>query len=248
MMTSATEYCETAEMYYKAGCWEQALAVTAMALDCYPSDGALWEMKGLVLHASRQFDRAMDAFEQATVLKPLSCFAQVGLAGCYLMSGQVDLAREMYQYVASLPDVPDALLPALAAGLMHTGEARLAMEVHRERVRRKPDDAQATFALAHYLNRFGECPGKILPLLRRAFALAPDQPAYRIGLALMLVRYGDIQSAYQIAAELPVDDLTAGCCPHRLRGLIELFQQAGDETRRGDCERKLAGMRHITIP
>lgn len=245
-MSSATEYREAAMNYYKAGCLEQALAVTATALDCYPNDGAIWEMRGLVLHACKQFDRAMDAFEHATVLKPLACFAQVGLAGCYLMCGQVDLARDMYRYLASVPDVPTVLLPGLAAGLMHTGETRLAMEIHRERIRRNPDDAQATFALAHYMNQWGEMPGRILPLLQRAFALTPEQPVYRVALALMLVRCGDIQSAHQLATELPVDDLTAGCCPHRLHGLMELFRQAGDEARRDDCERKLASMRHVT--
>lgn len=213
------------------------------ALEHAPNDARLWELLGIASHGMRDFLMAREALETATLLAPLSPAGQVALAGCYLVSQSPEVARSMYRYLASQRDrVATPLLPLVAAGLSRLGEAELALEIHRERASREPENDDAAFAVAHFMQVLRYPDELTLPIAHRAFLLAPDRVRNRVGLALLHHQCGNKLRAYELMAAVDIAQLVAECCPCRLQGLMALFHAVGDAARRDACRARLSAL------
>jgi thioredoxin-like negative regulator of GroEL len=237
---STNVFCARVRDLYRNGQYEQVLALTGAAPDEYADHPQRWHFRGLAHHARGEFAEAATALETLTLLAPLTPAAQVALASSYLVLGKRELARTVYEYLATESDVPVPLLPQLAAGLDCLEEFDLALAVRRQWAEREPDCAPAFFALARSMARQNYPPETLLPVLWQAFQLAPDRILYRVDLALQFTRCGQAGRAYELLHEVPAAEFRAICCPPRLHGLVALFAEAGDMDRQQACQEKLA--------
>lgn len=217
--------------------FERAAQAAGAALEDAPNDARLWEMLGIARHALRDLPRAVEALETATLIAPLSPAAQVALADGYVRTNRCDVARSMYEHLASQrARIPTSLLAMVASGLARLQEPLLALEVCRERAYRTPEDEGAVYAVAHYM-RLAQYPVElILPVAHRAFRLAPERIRNRVFLALMHYHDGDRIEAYRLVVPIPLEQLLAECCPYRLRRLAALFRHMQDDRRTRACE------------
>lgn len=229
---------------YENGNFKLASQSARPALKDAPDDAQLRELLGIAHHALRDFPRAMNAMETATLIAPLSPAAQVALAGCYLVSNRHDIARSIYGHLASQHSrVSIPLLAMVAAGLSRLNERHLALEVHRERAHRKSENDDTVFAVAHFM-RLVEYPVElILPIAHRAFQLAPDRIRNRVALALLHHQCGNRSITYRLVTAVALGQLIAECCPCRLRGLVGLFDAMGDTGRSNACQLRLSKKR-----
>ncbi|MEN6498372.1 MAG: hypothetical protein ABFD16_29065 [Thermoguttaceae bacterium] len=219
--------------------YEEAAAMAAAALEAKPEEARLWELLGIARHALRDFVGARAALERATLLAPLTPGAEVALAGCYLVSGQRDLAHSMYLHLATRPQVPPSLWRSIAASLSHVGELHWALELHRRWALEHPYDDNALFTVTHYMRLAGYPDELVLPIAERAFRLEPARIRNRVLLALTYHHLGDAAHAYRLVAAVDIDTVIRGCCPRKLLGLLNLFVAMGDEARREACVRRL---------
>lgn len=239
MPPTSTVY-DRIRLLQNTGSFELAIQAAEAALEDAPHDARLWELLGIACHGLRDFMEATDALERASLLAPLSPAGQVALAGCYLVTDHHEVARTMYQHlVFQRSRVPVSLLPMVASGLSRLGEPYQALEVHRERVRREPEDDNAVYAVAHTMQILQYPAEVVRPIARRAFELAPDRLRNRVALALLHYQCSDLADAYDLLTSIEISELVSGRCPCRLQGLTELFEIVGDEERRDACQTRL---------
>jgi len=214
----------------------EALKVLDEALQDLPDSARLWELKGAALHALNQFPPARDALEQATTLAPLSASGQLVLADCYHRLGSTGAADCMYDFLVGCAGrLPVGLLSKLASNLGARGRFQQAVNVCRCAVERQPDCDQAAFGLAYYMGKAGFAPQRALPMLRRAFQLAPNRMTYRLALALALHRCRAAAEAYQLVANLQMDDIARMTCRSCTGRLMQIYEQAEDFRRCNWC-------------
>ena len=197
-----------------------------------PEDGHAWQSAGLLRHRMGDSEGGRDALETAGLLIPLSPMARLALAECLARTGHSELAGNLYRDLATDGGCPDALLPAVAAGLGQIGEYGAALGACIELVRRSPGLAEAHFGVAFYLRRLGRPVDVVLPVVARAHELAPDVPLYRISLATLLDHVGRRDEAREILRDL---DLDAVSCRGCLRRMSTIFREGGEAHRGEAC-------------
>jgi tetratricopeptide (TPR) repeat protein len=240
-MQQVGELCGRIKAVHNRGDFLRAAELAGDALNDSPDDARLWELHGLAYHGMRDFPRAMNSLERASLLAPLTMSAQVALAGCYLVTDRRDLALCMYEFLVTQMDrLPTSLLPLVSAGLSRLDKNRLGLEVHRERVRRSPEGGDAFFCVAPYMRLLNYPPEVILPVAQEAFRLDPHRVRNRVAVAMLHYRCGNVDKAYGLVTVVSTSRLLEGCCPCRLKSLAALFAAAGDAVRRDACEARLA--------
>jgi len=202
-----------------------------------PEAAALWELKAAALHALGRRHSAQFALETASSLEPLSWQAQWILADCYLATGSLLAAECILEFLASrLDDAPPQFLPQLAARLGSRGRYHLALEVCRKAAEHQPESgAEAIFGAAYYMSKAGYPIELVLPVLRKAYLLAPDNFRYRLALAQTTHRCGDSATAYELLKHTPLSDLAKVSCRCCMQRLSEIFRHAHDENRYRWC-------------
>ncbi|MGC3969515.1 MAG: hypothetical protein QM775_19800 [Pirellulales bacterium] len=176
--------CDVAEAYRRAD-WEACRQLLRDALVKRPDDGACLQWQGLVWHAQGAFAAARRVLEYASLLVPLSVPSQVALAEAYQHCGRRDDALTILRFLAECEDLPTNCLPRLSAALGKLGEVALALDVCREASLRDADDDEACFGMAYFMNKLGYPTECVMPLLRRALALEPERPVYRLSVGVM---------------------------------------------------------------
>ncbi|MBL9082136.1 MAG: hypothetical protein JNK76_10045 [Planctomycetales bacterium] len=68
----------------------------------------------------------------------------------------------------------------------------------------------------------------VLPLLRRALALEPERPLYRLSVGVVCARTGLLDEAYELLCGVDPSRVTCASC---LQTMARLFEQFGDATR-----------------
>jgi predicted Zn-dependent protease len=211
-------------------------------LESFPDFGPAWAMKGEIRHRRSDHQGCVEALEAASLRMELSAESQLQLAECYAKVGRCDLAKWLLRDIPANPECTDGLVLKTAAALGRIGESALALEqcllVHE----RSPHRHEAAFGVAYYMNRIGREASEVVPYLRSAYELAPDNVMYRVSLALCLACLHRTDEAYQIVADL---DLRRVEWPHCLTRLMEIFASAGDQSRYLDCQ---ARMMHLGDP
>ena len=177
-------------------------------------------MRGIALGCTCMVRDAIFSLETASTLVPLSILGQIALAACYVRTHNLISAECIYEFLATRDDVPIHLLADVAKGLDQVDRPDLALDVCRVASERAPDCDSALFAMAHYMTQLGRPAESILAVVRQAFELRPDQPLYRIDLALLLANSGRLKEAYHLLTEVELDGLLQLHCPPRLLGML----------------------------
>ncbi|MBA4016528.1 MAG: hypothetical protein C0483_05015 [Pirellula sp.] len=221
--------CDIAQAY-EASEWDACNCALRLALLRFPDDGRFIQWQGLVWHAQGAFAAACRALETAALLIPLSIGAQIAWADAHLAAGRRDDARTILRFLAArIDDVALPHLPRLASGLGRAGEYALALDVCREASLREPEDDEACFGMAFFMNRLGYPAECVLPLLRRALALEPERPVYRLSVGVACTRLGLCDEAYELLCSVDPQQVTCMSC---LRVMTRLFEQFDDARRR----------------
>lgn len=214
-----------------------ALASVQSALLISPSDGRLWEQRGL-LHARRyEWYQARYSLEVANTHVPLSAAARIGLFECYRQTGLGELARELALGLVNDPTVSCDLSLALAALLEQVDCLAQAAEVCQRAVKAKPAWAHAWFRLAYFLAKQDPSSDAVEHAARRAVELDPTRVNYRLGLACRLVTTGRVAEAYRWVSDLGIEDIQAVCCLRCLSHLESIYTQLDDHLRVEYCDR-----------
>ncbi len=215
---------------YEANDWERCGHALRLALLRFPDDGRFIQWQGLVWHAQGAFSAACRALETAALLIPLSIGAQIAWADAHLAAGRRDDAQTILQFLAArIDDIASPHLPRLAAGLGRVGEYALALDVCREASLREPEDDEACFGMAFFMNKLGYPVECVLPLLRRALALEPERPAYRLSVGVVCARLGQSDEAYELLCGIDPRQVTCMSC---LQIMSRLFDKFDDGPRR----------------
>ncbi|MBL9081048.1 MAG: hypothetical protein JNK76_04540, partial [Planctomycetales bacterium] len=181
--------CRVAEAYARRD-WETCNQLLRDRFVQNPDDGRCLQWLGLVWHAQGAFAAARRALESASLLVPLWVPAQVALAEAYQRCGRRDDALTILRFLAERNDVPTNQLPRISAALGKLGEYALALDVCREASLREVDDDEACFGMAYFMQKLGYPTECVLPLLRRALALEPERPLYRLSVGVVCARTG----------------------------------------------------------
>jgi tetratricopeptide (TPR) repeat protein len=238
-MQTGTQFCDDAFALLEAGDFDEAVGLAECGLRSYPDEGRLWELRGIAQGCRLCVREALGSLERASLLVPLSPFGQIALAGCYVQCNHLRSAGCIYAFLVTRDDLPPSLLADLAEGFDHAGQPEWALEVCRAAVRRVPDCHPALFAIAHYLSKLDHPADEIVPVLQRAFDLCPDEVLYRVDLALLLARCGQVHEAYLLLVDADLEELLKLHCPPRLNELTQVFRQQGDQMRARACEARL---------
>jgi len=225
--------CGQVSALLREGAYDQALVVVSRALSSARKNGRLWEQLGVVHFVRQEFNSARDALENATTLVPLSPLAQLYLAECYVASGAKESARAIGHHLAFLPDVKESLFARLTTLLGKLGDCESALHVCRRAATAYPEDDQPIFGMAYYMSKLSYPLKKVLAVMRRAVALAPDCVTYRISLARLLDSDGQVDEAYQALQGIDgaqFSKLRCRCC---LKQLLSILLAAEDYER---CE------------
>jgi len=237
-----SRFCyEAALRHYDLGELLECAELLRTALLRFPDDGRFIQLQGLLWHSQRRYAAACRAFEMASLLVPLSAAAQLALADVYRRSGRNDDAKTILSFLVTRHDLPTILLPGLTAALGLLGEYQQALEVCRDASRRDPEQDEALYAMAYYMNKLDyplEC---IVPLLRRAISLAPDSRLYRVSLAVLCARSGNWDEAYAIFAPLDVAEMRCQTC---VRFMAGAFDRRGDIAKRDAALARLEQLAH----
>ncbi|MBN8627616.1 MAG: hypothetical protein J0M17_19230 [Planctomycetes bacterium] len=219
--------CRVAEAYARRD-WETCNQLLRDRFVQNPDDGRCLQWLGLVWHAQGAFAAARRALESASLLVPLWVPAQVALAEAYQRCGRRDDALTILRFLAERNDVPTNQLPRISAALGKLGEYALALDVCREASLREVDDDEACFGMAYFMQKLGYPTECVLPLLRRALALEPERPLYRLSVGVVCARTGLLDEAYELLCGVDPSRVTCASC---LQTMARLFEQFGDATR-----------------
>jgi tetratricopeptide (TPR) repeat protein len=235
-MDSAESYLSRAVQQLEQGCFAQAAAIADEALEKFPDESELWQVEGMAHHRLRNYPAALTAMETASRLGPLAPGSQRVLADCYAQVGKTDLAKWLYRDLVQQPDCPGTLLPEVAADLGRLGDDDAALAVCHAMLERDPDCPRAHFGVGYYMNRLNHPPETILPFLETAYRIAPNVAMYRVGLALLRDRLGDINAAYELLKTVPTSEVY---WPHSLSRMLQIYQAVGDVCRCLDCKARI---------
>lgn len=207
------------------------------------SDGAAWELVGMLRHAEKHYREAAAALERATVLKPLSVDAQFALADSYLELDDRQLAYLVYLHLYDGRRFGTERLPEVIRGLATLGDDRRALTLCREAVESNPDCEEAWHRMACYMSKCGYPKETLVPVLRKVVDLAPDVIQFRVEFATLLVELGQDEAAFHVLSRITRTQIqvisTASC----LYKIATLFMAIGDASRFEECQLRLNDIR-----
>jgi hypothetical protein len=100
---------------------------------------------------------------------------------------------------------------------------------------------EALFGMAYYMRRLGSPLQAIIPIVRRAQALAPHLLPYRVLLASLLAEVGQMEEAYELLLrDASPASVNCPCCLHRM---LTIFRIAGDEARSREVQGRIDHLR-----
>jgi Flp pilus assembly protein TadD len=227
---------------YERGFARAAIDVLEAELRRFPDEGALWRVRGVILQREGRLDEAFDNIQRALALVPVGCEGLLVLASGYLRQGRRAAASSLISDLASDPAFPAELWEPLYDLLCALERWQTALVLCRRAARLRPDDDAVCFAAANTLSRLGRPPQLSLAMLRRAIALNPAEPRYRIALAMQLVRMGDADAGYGAFCELARRDVERVGCRCCLQKVLQLCIGQGDAERAAWLAGRLAAL------
>jgi tetratricopeptide (TPR) repeat protein len=218
---------------------ERALTLADSHLAGNEDDGRVWELKGLIHHARREFETALGALETASSLIPMNPAASVCLGQCYGRVGRKGLSRDVLVSLVDDSRLTCELLLQVATGLDAVDEPRIAMDVARKATQKDPLDGQGYYDMGFYAARAGHPPRIVESLARKALSLEPDNVGFRLGLASFLVKHGKSSDALEVVQNMTIERIHCRCCLERI---VDLFESPGDFRRAVLCRQQLLNL------
>lgn len=215
-----------------AGEYAVAVEELSVALQANSDAGRLWELQGQAHLALGDATEAVGCLEHAMCLVPLSIEGRLALGHGYELTGRKEVAKSAFVQLASEDNLPLVVFEPLARALGRANEQALALGVCTEAARRTPDSSAPLMGMVFYQRQLGFKPDRVLPLLFRAFHLDPDDFDIRLTLARMLHECGQAQEAAEL---LSVVEIETSRCPSCLVAMQQIFEEAGDQHRVGQC-------------
>lgn len=225
---------------YDRGFARAAIDVLEAELARFPDDGKLWRLRALLLQREGRREEAFDNIQRALILFPLGYEGMLVLADGYARQGDRLAAGGILSDLAVDGCFPAELWEPLYNGMASIGRWQAALAICRRASRQRPEDDSIYFAASNALVRLGRPPQLALAMLRRAIGLNPSEPRYRISLAMLLARMGDVEAGYRTFVELSreeVESIDCRCCLHKA---LQLCIDRGDESRSSWLATRLA--------
>lgn len=225
---------------YDRGFARAAIDVLEAELARFPDDGKLWRLRALLLQREGRREEAFDNIQRALILVPLGYEGMLVLADGYARQGDRLAAGGILSDLAVDGCFPAELWEPLYNGMASIGRWQAALAICRRASRQRPEDDSIYFAASNALVRLGRPPQLALAMLRRAIGLNPSEPRYRISLAMLLARMGDVEAGYRTFVELSreeVESIDCRCCLHKA---LQLCIDRGDESRSSWLATRLA--------
>lgn len=221
---------------FRQGLQFQALEWLARLLQTQPDSGKAWELKGLIEDSLSWQHVSIHSLETATTLIPLSASGQYVLAKNYLETGKTALGRSVFTILLQRDDIPDQLLPAIAAYLgRYPDLTYLALYACRKAVQQDPECGDSLLGMAFFMEKLKYPYPQTAGVLRKAVSLEPENRHYRIALSNILVQSGEMEEAWKTAREISRTELKQIQCSRCLQKLIHIFTEAEDHSRRDFC-------------
>ncbi|MEQ8634639.1 hypothetical protein [Gimesia maris] len=221
---------------FRQGLQFQALEWLAKLLEIQPDSGKAWELKGLIEDSLSWQHVSIHSLETATTLIPLSASGQYVLAKNYLEIGKSALGGSVFGILLQRDDIPDRLLPAIAAYLSRYPDfTYLALSAFRKSVKQDPECGDSLLGMAYFMEKLKYPYPQIAGVLRKAVSLDPDNRHYRMALSNVLVQSGLMEEAWQTVREISQSELKQIQCASCLNKLIHIFSEAKDHSRRDYC-------------
>lgn len=242
--TSPTSLVHRAAKLFQAGLFQPALDIIELEFNNSPDQEDLLILSATILHAQANWSAALVAIETASTLVPLPLSGQLVLADCFSHTGKHELALVAYQHLLSKESLPLDYYAALYAGFDRAGKTELALATCRKAIELSPDSDEAYFGMAHSMSKLAYSPRQITSVLRKAVALAPDEPNYRISLVVQLLltkRRGEAHKILTAGSDALLNNLQ---CPCIARQVLDLCIWAGDVERCSLLGGVLAKMSH----
>lgn len=212
---------------YELGDDAKAMVELKNVLQINPKNVEAIYYAGLIQKRTRQIDRAIEAFYQATLERPTFVEAQHELGSLALGRGGVDVAAEAADAILGVDaDHPDGLALAAAVALSE-GKLDQAAELAQRALEQEAHHEQAVSVIAGLHNRGGQ-PERGLEVVEAAIEARPDSPLLRITRITLLADMGRLEplaAAWQDLIELQPDDPV-----HRLAlADVHVRQGAGEQ-------------------
>lgn len=221
---------------FRQGLQFQALEWLAKLLETQPDSGKAWELKGLIEDSLSWQHASIHSLETATTLIPLSASGQYVLAKNYLETDKTALGSSVFAILLERNDIPDRLLPAIAAFLSRFPNLTyLALSASRKAVEQNPESGDSLLSMAYFMEKLKYPYQQIAGILRKAVSLDPDNRHYRIALSNVLMQAGQLNEAWKTVREISQNQLQQIQCSNCLKKLIHIFTEAEDHSRRDYC-------------
>lgn len=225
---SLAEKLSAIQQELAGGNYDLAAALAVPCADDYPDSGRAQELCGIALHSIGDLAAAQDRLEAALLLVPLSPSGELALASALLAAGKRDLAAGLYGHLAQRRNLPAAYLAPVASGLGKTGQLEAALDVCRRAAQVLPDHDEPLYAMACYMTRLGYPADRVMAVLQRARALAPECMIYQVGIAVLLDSMQRTAEAHAIIAAWREEQLAELGCGKCLVRLGDICRRAGD--------------------
>jgi Flp pilus assembly protein TadD len=206
-MMHPLEVVQIGQALLRQGETRKAALLAARAVEQFPDHGDVWELLGFTRVRHREFAGAVDAFETATLLKPITAAARFHLAIAYAATGRRQLAVFLCRMLVENPSTPDSLLPIVASHLGKWGEFQEALGACHVILQRNPGRHEAHFGIGFYLRRMGVASGIAAAAIAEAHRLSPETPLYRVVLASLWHEMGHLEDAYDLLRDIPASSL-----------------------------------------
>jgi tetratricopeptide (TPR) repeat protein len=160
VMPALTAYCEAFQAMIHSRL-EQTDAAEAAVLRAVKGDPKCellwmaWNDLGLSYFAEEKYDKAANAYGEATLIKPDEPEAWFNLGVCYHQSGDLKAARDAYQHAVDLRESLARGWHNLGIVCSQTEDHSAAMTAFRQEVRWDPNNIRAWYDLAVTLEKLG---------------------------------------------------------------------------------------------
>ncbi len=204
---------------------KQALVETGSA-------SRLLEISGIIAYHQGNVQESIRLIEAAMFEIGLSISGQLTLANAWLQTGDFDSTRTTVTFLVDIIErVPCSMLPDLTHLLSAIQEYELAIAVCREAYERNPDDDNAVFGAAFYMDRAGYPVELVKSMMLKAVDMKPSSQLYRANLAVVCSAMGQWEIAYSHACRLSDAALKSLPCRCMAKQIAELFSRFQDVDR-----------------
>ena len=223
---------EYAKQHYETGDYANAMHIVESALTRDPDNPSALALRGQILMKQEKIVSAVDAFERAGLIHPLSVEASIALAIGYGKLGRNSLSRDLLLSITESQRLNADFSIDVAEGLVVAGFPEEAFQVCKRASRRSPLSAELPYHAGYYAALSGATAQVIESCLRHAIQLCPDNFHYRVGLSSFLSNTGRNRDAItELNTIVPtrLAEITCHCCLKRMANLFfdnDLLEQA----------------------